>query len=177
MLHPCSSKVCYVLNIEAMTRVVWLSRMGNCNPTRTSGKFPRWLHRCLTSKARWALLTHAGQHTEELPKKMLTLISAMMGRLQSYTMAFYRILMLFVSVSSEQAFNSTRKPILKCFVTTLRWLSKKVKSRLKHFRVFSRWPENLGRLCPVPRLRLCALRSEWVTSHHWPRKGRDVHFK
>ena len=60
-----------------------------------------------------------------------------MGRLQSYTMVFYRIPMLFVSVSSGRAFNSTQKPILKCFVTTLRWLSKKVKRRLKHFRVFS----------------------------------------
>ena len=64
---------------------------------------------------RWA--THGGV-TKETP----ILISAMMGRLQSYTMVFYRIPMLFVSVSSGRAFNSTQKPILKCFVTTLRWL-------------------------------------------------------
>ncbi|CAI8347935.1 MAG: Uncharacterised protein [Candidatus Poseidoniaceae archaeon] len=144
MPHPCSSKGCYVLNIEDMTRVVWLSRMGSCNHTRTSGKFPTWLHRYRTSKARWALLIHGGQHTAELRKKMPTLTLAMMGKLQSFTMVSCRIQMLFVSVSNVQASNSTRKPILKCFATTLRWPLKKVKSRLKPFRVFSQWQEERG---------------------------------
>ena len=42
---------------------------GQLQSYKDIGKISRWRHRYLTSKARWALLTHAGQHTVELRRK------------------------------------------------------------------------------------------------------------
>ena len=70
-----------------------------------------------------------------------------------------------------QAFDSTRNRFW-VFCHYIAMALEEGKEPLEALQSVLSWSEGLGGLRPVSRIRLCALRSQWFTSHHWSRKTR-----